>query len=443
MKKISGRSTRSSIRFLATALTSALIFSPVFVLAQTESGYVHDNWSWRNHSQSSDMQNKINALSPTANQSVSIPVLFGVGLNTIFPNFGDPRSGGRTHEGEDLMAVKGTPIVSPTPAVVIRTGVGASEGNYVYTANPGGETFVYMHLDRIGENVVQGTVLATGGLIGYVGNTGNAAGGAAHLHFEIHDTSGIPTNPFPRLTTEFPLSEKISYLNTIFSVTSDQTTLAELLVTNFRTMFTNANSAGISLPVQITNALASIPVGTLPTIIAASNLPAGDMDIGSSGSLVVSLQQYLIRAMTGPFAVSLSKAGATGYFGSITKAALAEFQTAKGITPASGYFGQSSKIYIETHPITTTPLIQTSSTVLLSRNLSVGATGDDVRALQVALNARGYIVAVSGAGSPGGESNYFGLATQAAVIKLQTALGILPNVGFVGALTRGVLARSS
>ena len=447
MKNPFNRSRNSSIHFAATALTVALSVFPAIAFAQVESGFTSDRMGWRRH-QTSEQQQKINALPATANPSVSMPVLFGVGLNNIFPNFGDPRSGGRSHEGEDIMVVKGTPIVSPTQAVVVKTGVGPSEGNYVYTANPGGETFVYMHLDRIGENVVQGTVLATGGLIGYVGNTGNASGGAAHLHFEIHDSNGNPTNPFPRLTSELSIQEKISDLNTIFAQTGDATALAQLLVTNFRSTFTNAIAQGVLMPAYITNALAAIPASTVPTTSAAANLPTGDMDIGSSGGLVVALQQYLILANTGSAALSLSRAGATGNFGSITKAALVEFQNAKGITPATGYYGPSTKSYIETHPMTiptqpatSTPLPQSATTVTLSRSLTVGMSGDDVRALQRVLNARGYTIAVTGAGSPGNESNYFGPATRAAVIKLQTALNISPAAGFVGPVTRAALMK--
>ena len=208
---------------------------------------------WR---QSGDLQQN-QALPAAAVLAVLMPVLFGIEVKDISPNFGDPRDGGaRTHEGEDIMAVKGTPIVSPTPAVVLRTGVGSGEGNYVYTANPGGETFVYMHLDRIGEGVVSGAVLAQGSLIGYVGNTGNASGGAAHLHFEIHGSSGTPVDPFPRLTAQFSLSEKIASLSTILLQNSDSAALAKLLVANFRGTFLNALAANITVPLPVINALA-------------------------------------------------------------------------------------------------------------------------------------------------------------------------------------------
>lgn len=397
------------------------------------------------YQQSSELQQKIAALPSTASASIFMPILFGVEVKDISPNFGDARDGGtRTHEGEDMMAVSGTPIVSPTPAVVLRTGVGSSEGNYVYTANPGGETFVYMHLDRIGEGVVSGAVLAQGSLIGYVGNTGNASGGPAHLHLEIHNNSGIPIDPFPRLTSEFSVQEKIAYLSTILTQSSDSVALSRFLVTNFRGVFVGALAANVALPLSIIDALASIPVATTPQG-AGSTLPAGDMDIGSSGSAVTTLQKYLIQAASGAAAVRLSNAGATGYFGLITKAALVEYQVAVGISPPSGYYGATTRVFIETHPLGALqpPATSGSGTAVFTRDLYQGVSGEDVRALQRLLNARGYVVAVSGSGSAGNETNYFGPATEAAVIKFQIAHTITPAVGYVGPLTRVAFAALS
>jgi len=390
--------------------------------------------------QSSELQQKIATLSNVAVTSVPMPVLFGVGLKDIFPNFGDPRSGGRTHEGEDIMAVKGVPIISPTPAVVLRTGMGETEGNYVYTANPGGETFVYMHLDRIGEGVTTGTALPQGALIGYVGNTGNASGGAAHLHFEIH-TSGDAVDPFPRLSVEFSLQEKMIYLAAILAQTSKSTELAELLVTNFRSTFLSALSSNISLPPTVASAMLTVPVGSVSS--TARILPAGDLDLGSSGAAVITLQTYLIHAGVGPAAVRLSGAGATGNFGPITQAALAEYQASVGITPASGYYGAASRAFIAVHPQVSEPFIPStpSGTVsALTRDLKQGMSGADVHFLQKILNSKGYVVALSGAGSVRNETDYFGAATLAAVIKFQTSNTIAPAAGYVGPLTRAALA---
>ncbi len=401
--------------------------------------------------QSNDLQQKMSALPSVANAAVFMPVLFGVGVKDISPNFGDPRSGGRTHEGEDIMAVKGTPIVSPTPAVVLHTETGVDEGNAVYTANPGGETFVYMHLDHFGEGVVSGLVLTQGSLIGYVGNTGNASSGPAHLHFEIHNSTGVPTDPFPRLTAEFTPAQKILFLTTILTQTADPISLSRFLVTNFRSTFVVALAAGVVLPAQVSDALALIPATVVSVSVPSAQgpLPAGDLDVGSSGAAVVTLQKYLIQAASGAAATRLAGAGATGAFGAITEAALVEYQAAVGISPASGYYGPITRAFIAAHPAVAAQLSAaagsstnnstSSGVVMLSRDLYRGASGEDVRTLQKLLNTDGFLVATIGSGAPGSETIYFGAATETAVIKFQIARGIVPAVGYVGPLTRAAL----
>lgn len=162
---------------------------------------------------SSDIQKKMRALDSDKVEEMAIPVA-GVTLKSISPNFGDPRDGGaRTHEGEDIIAARGSLVISPTDAVVTSTGKSDSPGIYVYTANPGGERFAYFHLDSIAERVKPGTVLKPGDIIGFVGNTGNASGGVTHLHFEIRD-GRTPTDPFPRLTRVETTDEYIRTLIT-------------------------------------------------------------------------------------------------------------------------------------------------------------------------------------------------------------------------------------
>lgn len=70
---------------------------------------------------------------------------------------------------------------------------------------------------------------------------------------------------------------------------------------------------------------------------------ARDLTLGSAGADVTQLQQFLITQNRGPAAHTLTLTGATGYFGSQTQAALAEFQAAVGITPAVGYFGPQTR----------------------------------------------------------------------------------------------------
>jgi peptidoglycan hydrolase-like protein with peptidoglycan-binding domain len=389
---------------------------------------------WR---QSSGLQQAITALGAVPVQALPMPVLFGVAPSDLTPNFGDPRDNGtRTHEGEDIMAVKGTPVVSPTAAVVLSTQTGVDEGNAVYTANPGGESLVYMHLDRFGEGVVAGEVLQPGSLIGYVGNTGNASGGPAHLHLEVHNSAGVPTDPFPRLTAVFTPAQKISFLTTILGITTDPVALSDFLVTNFRGDFMDDLTADISLPTPLINALTTISPAASAAASAANagsgeaSLPAGDLDIGSSGTAVVALQSYLIQAASGAAATRLAGAGATGNFGAITQAALAEYQAAMGISPPSGYYGPTTRAFITAHPLGTSQA---------QRDLYRGMSGEDVRTLQIALNADGYTVATTGSGSAGNETTYFGPATEAAVIRFQIARSISPAVGYVGPITRKAL----
>lgn len=77
----------------------------------------------------------------------------------------------------------------------------------------------------------------------------------------------------------------------------------------------------------------------------------------------------------------------------------------------------------------------------LVRDLKLGINGADVKALQQYLNTHGYVIAKSGSGSLGYETNYFGVLTQRALIKFQKDKGIKPAVGYFGPITRGLLSR--
>lgn len=292
---------------------------------------------------SSGLSRKINDLDDDEVEKLPIPILTGVALRNLTRNFGDPRDGGaRSHEGLDIMAPRGSYIVSPTDAVVTGKGDGAGSGNYVRTANPGGETFVYMHLDDFADGISSGDVLKPGDLIGYVGNTGNASGGATHLHFEIREGRRA-TDPYPRLTREFTTKERGEALVAIIKNAGDD---AEDIIAANRSILIAARAAGVKLTKDIEEELgtaATVAAGTVP----AGSVPfARDLTLGSQGSDVSSLQAFLIGEDTGPSAKALLAAGATGYFGPITQRALAEYQAEAGISPASGYFGPLTRARI-------------------------------------------------------------------------------------------------
>jgi peptidoglycan hydrolase-like protein with peptidoglycan-binding domain len=415
-------------------------------LAQSTSTATSTGWpskDWWGLSSNTDAA--IDSLSLSAEPALAIPVLFGVTLKTISPNFGDAREGGtRIHLGEDIMAPKGTPIVTPTKAVVLRLTNGPNEGLTIYTANPGGETFIYMHLDKYGEGVSEGKVLEPGDLIGYVGNTGNASGGASHLHFEIHNATGTPVDPFPRLGKELTSEEKILFLNKIFSVSTDTAALAANLVSNFKSELNKGVAAGFNVPQQITSLLGSSAISSTssPVIVKEPSITLNaDAAYGETSSRVSLLQHDLIAKSSGTAQEKLALSGATGYFGTITRNALIEYQNLAGIN-ANGVYDAATKQSLESKalPIVVGPSVSKNlpgvGAATFNKDLSVGMKGDDVKNLQVFLNTHGFVIAAAGAGSKGAETTYFGLATKEAVKKFQQANNISPVSGYVGPLTR-------
>jgi murein DD-endopeptidase MepM/ murein hydrolase activator NlpD len=127
------------------------------------------------------------------------------GEHTYFDDFGAPR-GSHTHQGNDVMAAKGTPVVAVADGVIdrltrVETGLG---GIWIWLKDGEGNTFYYAHLDSIAPLLEEGTAVAVGQVIGNVGNTGDARYGADHLHFEIHPGGGGAIDPFTELLAVDP-----------------------------------------------------------------------------------------------------------------------------------------------------------------------------------------------------------------------------------------------
>ena len=205
-----------------------------------------------------------------------------------------------------------------------------------------------------------------------------------------------------------------------------------------------------------------------------------DLTVGSVGEDVRDLQQLLNSlgftvAETGPG----SPGEETAYFGSATQQALIRYQEANDIEPAQGYFGQTTRAYVNQEqeknitaeevaqqqehfepyeqgpqipfqPFTLSSFafsenetienvaasIETEDQFVWTRDLTIGSTGEEVRALQEFLNQKGFIVSESGYGSPGQETEYFGEKTRQALIRYQQANGIEPAQGYFGPITR-------
>jgi murein DD-endopeptidase MepM/ murein hydrolase activator NlpD len=122
-----------------------------------------------------------------------------IGYGESAARFGGPR-GGRSHEGQDVFAPAGTPLVAVGDGVVVEHGSGDGRGHYIAIYSRAADrTFLYYHLlaparVRTGERVTAGQK------VGLVGCSGSCWGD--HLHFEIRRGRGIdgpPSDPLPQL----------------------------------------------------------------------------------------------------------------------------------------------------------------------------------------------------------------------------------------------------
>ena len=166
---------------------------------------------------SNSLSKKIQDLGRDPVTDVPIPVVLGVNLGDLFDTWGHARSGGRRHEGIDIVAPRGALVASPTSAVVTKIANQGFGGIQVWTANPGKQKFYYAHLDRVYPELRVGDELVPGDLIGFVGNTGNASGTHPHLHLGVYDNNYRAINPYPFLTKEFTLEQRVYTLTQYIS----------------------------------------------------------------------------------------------------------------------------------------------------------------------------------------------------------------------------------
>ncbi|MCL6472914.1 MAG: peptidoglycan DD-metalloendopeptidase family protein [Firmicutes bacterium] len=123
------------------------------------------------------------------------------GAHTYVDSWGNARSGGRRHQGTDIMAARGTPAVACTSGVIGKAtpfsrGIG---GITIWLVGDDGNAYYYAHLDCIEPSIRPGVRVGAGQVIGKVGSTGNAPESAPHLHFEFHPQGERAVNPYPLL----------------------------------------------------------------------------------------------------------------------------------------------------------------------------------------------------------------------------------------------------
>jgi len=122
----------------------------------------------------------------------------------ILSNFGDSRSGGRSHQGVDMLSTLGQKVFAASNGTLVaQFAVGgpqsALSGNAWRLAGTDGTEYFYAHLSAFAPDLVAGSVVTAGQLIGYVGDTGDAGPGNYHLHFELHPGGGAAVDPLPLL----------------------------------------------------------------------------------------------------------------------------------------------------------------------------------------------------------------------------------------------------
>ena len=112
-------------------------------------------------------------------------------VTSPFGNRTSPFSGIlKFHEGMDIAAQTGTPVLSPADGVVIKAGFGTGYGNMVEISHGYGIKTLFAHNSRL--NVKAGQRIKRGDVIAYVGDSGSSTG--PHLHYEVR-VNGLPVNP--------------------------------------------------------------------------------------------------------------------------------------------------------------------------------------------------------------------------------------------------------
>ena len=114
------------------------------------------------------------------------------GVTAFADTWGEPRSGGRKHEGVDMISERGTTIVAVVDGFA-KPQQNELGGTTIWFTGADGNKYYYAHMDAYANlgDVVKGEI------IGYVGDTGNAKFSTPHLHFEIHPLGGPAVDPYP------------------------------------------------------------------------------------------------------------------------------------------------------------------------------------------------------------------------------------------------------
>jgi peptidoglycan LD-endopeptidase LytH len=146
---------------------------------------------------------------PVTPGSLVIPVQ-GISSSELRRQFGEQRSGGRSHHAIDIRAVRGTPVLAADDGSIARLTENRLGGLTVYQLDrTRRRVYYYAHLQRYASGLAEGELVTRGQVIGYVGTSGNAPADAPHLHFAVSSLAkgenwweGTPLDPYDLLTRD-------------------------------------------------------------------------------------------------------------------------------------------------------------------------------------------------------------------------------------------------
>lgn len=140
-------------------------------------------------------------------KTLPIPV-DGVTASQLRNTWGHARDGGRRHQGIDILAPRHTPIRSVTAGIIENKGMRGLGGQVVTIVGPGGYRHYYAHLEDFGPQA-EGDWVEAGEVIGTVGNSGNAAVSAPHLHYGLYTPGWKAVNPYTYLRGGVAFSSQV------------------------------------------------------------------------------------------------------------------------------------------------------------------------------------------------------------------------------------------
>jgi Peptidase family M23 len=238
------------------------------------------------------------AAAPKVPEHIVFPL---VGQVQYIDDFGAPRAGS-AHQGNDLMAAKRSPAVAAEAGTVKYWTTSRTAGCMLYLYGESGTIYYYIHLNNdlslkndnrgkcvkgVAYTVKNGARVQAGQQIAYVGDSGDANGGASHLHFELHPGGGHAVSPYPYLQKAYKLlfaakagsPFSLTLTGTVASATFDR------LVVNVAT--SQAWPSGLTLTKLNRPITLAVPETTLVQTIAPTLRTVASVTLATKGQKVV------------------------------------------------------------------------------------------------------------------------------------------------------------